>query len=384
MTRALRIALLTHSTNPRGGVVHALALGDALIDLGHEVAVHAPDPEGGGFFRPTRCRAVSVKASRYHGPLAAMVEMRIADYLRHFDERDGGFDIYHAGDGISGNALACLKAQGKIAGFARTVHHIDDFSDRRVAGLQAHAIAAADILFAVSNLWREELRRTFDREAHVVGNGVDHSFFSSRPDPRDGVLKRRLGLGGGPVFVAVGGVEERKNTLRLLEAFIELRLILPTAQLVIAGGASVLDHSAYRARFFEQLCASRLPEGAVVITGALANDDMPALFRLADAFVFPSLKEGFGLVVLEAMACGTPVVTSWQRPFTDYLRENEAVWCDPLSPANIAGAMISALAPESSGRLAQNGLAAAQRHDWRRAAEAHIPFYQKLAAFTHA
>jgi glycosyltransferase-like protein len=384
MTRALRIALLTHSTNPRGGVVHALALGDALTDLGHEVAVHAPDPEGAGFFRSTKCEAVCVEAARYGGPLAGMVETRISDYLRHFENSDRAFDLYHCGDGISGNALAQLKGAGKIAGFARTVHHIDTFSDRRVAAMQAHSITAADALFTVSNLWRDELRQQFSRDAHVVGNGVDHGVFSSQSDLRDGALKHRLALGGGPIFLAVGGVEERKNALRLLEAYIELRLILPNAQLVIAGGASVLDHSAYRAGFFERLRESGLPESAVVVTGALANEEMPALFRLADALVFPSLKEGFGLVVLEAMACGTPVVVSHQRPFTDYLRGDEAVWCDPLNPANIAGAMISALAPGLKSRLVQNGFAAAQRHDWRRAAEAHIPAYEKMLELAHA
>ena len=59
-----RIAILTHSTNPRGGVVHALALAEALCDLGHEAVVHGPDPTGRGFFREARCPVVSVKAQR--------------------------------------------------------------------------------------------------------------------------------------------------------------------------------------------------------------------------------------------------------------------------------------------------------------------------------
>ncbi|HEY9215450.1 MAG TPA: MSMEG_0565 family glycosyltransferase, partial [Ancylobacter sp.] len=61
--KALRIAILAHSTNPRGGVVHALELADALTRLGHEAAVHAPDAKGTGFFRPTLCETVSVPAS---------------------------------------------------------------------------------------------------------------------------------------------------------------------------------------------------------------------------------------------------------------------------------------------------------------------------------
>ena len=68
---------------------------------------------------------------------------------------------------------------------------------------------------------------------------------------------------------------------------------------------------------------------AVVCLGPVPDADMPALYRLADALVFPSVKEGFGLVVLEAMASGMPVVTSRIAPFTEYLDDDDVVWCDP-------------------------------------------------------
>ncbi len=109
----------------------------------------------------------------------------------------------------------------------------------------------------------------------------------------------------GPVLLCVGGVEERKNSIRILEAFSQLRAIHPAAQLVIAGGASVLDHKAYHRQFQAAIDQSGLPSGAVIHTGVLADADMPCLYRLADALVFASIREGFGLVVLEAMASGT-------------------------------------------------------------------------------
>ena len=76
MKRRLRIAILTHSTNPRGGVVHALELGDALCRLGHEATVHAPDASGAGFFRDTLCATVAVAASPVGRDITAMVETR--------------------------------------------------------------------------------------------------------------------------------------------------------------------------------------------------------------------------------------------------------------------------------------------------------------------
>ncbi len=132
-----------------------------------------------------------------------------------------------------------------------------------------------------------------------------------------------------PIFLAVGGVEERKNTLRILAGFRALHANLPTARLVIAGGASLLDHDAYQAEFARALASSGLPERAVIRTGPIADALMPALYRAADALVFPSVKEGFGLVVLEAMASGIPVVTSRIAPFTEYLGDDDVLWCEP-------------------------------------------------------
>src|SRR5215475_2356962 len=132
MRPRLRIAILAHSTNPRGSVVHALELGDALCRLGHDATVHAPDASGAGFFRRTRCATVSVAASPAGRDVSAMVETRVADFVRHFETAGRrNFDVWHAQDGISGNALATLKERGLINGFARTVHHIDTFADPR-------------------------------------------------------------------------------------------------------------------------------------------------------------------------------------------------------------------------------------------------------------
>ncbi|HEY0234645.1 MAG TPA: glycosyltransferase, partial [Afipia sp.] len=109
-SRPMRIAMLTHSTNPRGGVVHALELAEALVAIGHEVVVHAPDPAGKGFFRKARCGTVSVKAEPITtGTVADMVELRVQEYVDHFEnEAARKFDVFHAHDGISANALATL------------------------------------------------------------------------------------------------------------------------------------------------------------------------------------------------------------------------------------------------------------------------------------
>ena len=386
MSEGLRIAILAHSTNPRGGVVHGLELGDALCRLGHDSTVHAPDATGKGFFRKTICRTSSVPASRVDGGVRAMVEIRIADYVHYFERAENRrFDIWHAQDGISGNALATLKERGLIPGFARTVHHIDTFDDERLSVLQLRAITAADRLFVVSRVWQQRLARAVGRDARHVSNGVDMTSFSPTADSTDAAVRERLGLQDShPVFLAVGGVEQRKNSIRLLQAFSALRARRPSCRLVIAGGASLLDHAAYQASFAAALAQSGLPEAAVIRTGPWPQELMPALYRAATSLVFPSITEGFGLVVLEAMASGVAVVTSRIAPFVEYLGPHDVVWCDPFDNTSIATAMEASLNPSQRRRCIEGGLRVAMAHRWARTARAHLASYEQLREVAYA
>ena len=382
-----RVALLCHSTNPRGGVVHALELAEALESLGHEATVLAPDATGLGFFRATACATAPVAATRLTGTAdtLALVEARVGDYLRHFaDPAHRRYDVFHAQDGISGNALATLAERGLIDGFVRTVHHVDTFADPLVAALQDRSIVAAEAHCVVSALWRDALAARYGLAATLVGNGVDRARFSPQPRPGDLGLRRRLGIEAGPVFLAIGGVEARKNTVRLLEAFAQVHALLPGAQLVIAGGSSLLDHGAAQARFADVLAASGLPGHAVLRLGPVADDDMPALYRNADALMFPSLVEGFGLVVLEAMASGLPVVTSRIAPFTEYLAADDVLWCDPEQVSSIAGAMMLSSDTKVRAALRSRGGAVATRHGWDSVARAHLALYATLGAAAYA
>ncbi|MGO7830400.1 glycosyltransferase, partial [Rhizobium johnstonii] len=95
---------LTHSTNPRGGVVHAMQLSEALTSLCHQVVLHAPDAKGAGFFRQPSCGAACIAVPPAPADMTQMVEQRMADYGDYF-RRTGtdGFDLFHAHDGMAGN-----------------------------------------------------------------------------------------------------------------------------------------------------------------------------------------------------------------------------------------------------------------------------------------
>lgn len=382
MSERLRIGLLTHSVNPRGGVVHTVELAQALHAQGHAVTVFAPAAEGQRLFRAIDCRFEPVPVARSATDVVDMARRRIDAFVDHLAPRleQTRFDVLHAQDGLGANALATLQQRGLIAGFVRTVHHLDPFADPQLDAWQTRGVRAARAVLCVSRLWQQRLQDELGVQAHCVNNGVDLARYTGTPDARDSALAQRLGLRAGPVFVAVGGVEARKNTRRVLQAFALLKPALPQAQLVIAGGASLLDHADYLQAFRDDLRTSGLREGTggdVVITGALDDADMPALFRLADLLVMASTREGFGLVVLEALASGTPVVASRIAPFTEYLDDDSASWADPLDTGSIAQAMRQALDPARAALL-RTPPAVCRAYSWAASAGRHVDLYRAL------
>ncbi len=373
-----RVALYTYATQPRGGVAHAIELGQALHDAGITVMLHALD-DGGGFFRRPRCPYRTIAVAPETGGIVSVVASRIATYIAALEQSHGTFDIHHAHDGISGNALATLVERGAIDAFVRTVHHADDFSDPTLAELQTRSICDAQGVFVVSDLWRDEVRSRFGIDASRVTNGVDATRFvpiSGRERTR---IRRRFGIAGSPVYLAVGGIEARKNTLGILDAFARVRARQPGAQLVVAGGASVFDHRAYRRRFDARAQTLGLEIGSsVIVLGVVGDREMPGLIASADALVFPSLLEGFGLVVLEALACEVPVVTSAIAPFTEYVGAEEVELVDPADPESIASGMLAAIEPERRARRVIAGRAVVDRFSWAASARIHIARYEEM------
>ncbi len=389
MPDALGIALFTYATQPRGGVAHTMAVAEELDALGHRVLLHAID-DGRGFVREPRCPYRPVFVDPMREPLVSFVRRRIDAYVGALEASSERFDVYHAQDGISGNALATLAERGTIPGYVRTVHHLDVplTRDAEIAALERRAIGSAARVCAVSETWCEPLRDRFDVEATVVGNGVDVGRFHAVDDAARAALRARLEFSG-PTFLAIGGIEARKNTLALLDAFALVRASMPGARLVVAGGASVLDHSAYRAAFDARVRELELDRGgALRVAGVLDDEELVAHLRAADALAFPSLVEGFGLVVLEALACATPVVVSRIAPFTSFLAPGDACFVDPNDPHAIADGMRRALDPAFVRAIASRGPRVARAHTWRAVASRHVAVYRSLAppekALSHA
>ncbi len=377
--RPLKIALFTYSTKPRGGVIHTLELAEALHNLGHSVCVYALDKDGKGFDYPLSCTYQPVPARSAPAEIDALIQQRIQEFVDFLSQSHLTDDCYHAQDCISANAMAILQQQQQIPHFVRTIHHIEDYRSPYLQQCQARSIREATLCLCVSQQWQLELQRQYQIEAPRVINGVNLGRFSPQTDGSELALKQRWGLEGTPIYLTVGGIEPRKNSIALLQAFAIVLKEHPNAQLAIAGGATLFDYQFYRNEFFA--LADQLEIGrSLVLPGVIPAADLPALYRIADAFVFPSVKEGWGLVLLEAIAAGLPVITSDQPPFTEFLSPSQALLVNPKEPAAIAQAMLSALDPDLVHTLVSNSQSILNHYSWETSAKMHLHHYHQLLA----
>src|SRR5919206_1974215 len=143
----MRVAMLTYSVRPRGGVVHALAVAEALAARGHAVELFAVGPPGATFFRAPAVPATVVPHTPPEdGDFDAKIASTIATYRDGLRPilRDGGFDVVHAQDCISANAALALRDEGAIPAVIRTVHHVDDFRSPSPVASQRRSISDPD------------------------------------------------------------------------------------------------------------------------------------------------------------------------------------------------------------------------------------------------
>jgi glycosyltransferase involved in cell wall biosynthesis len=230
-----------------------------------------------------------------------------------------------------------------------------------------------DAVITLSESAKRDLRRFLRFPAgriHVVPLAAERAFSPLAADVVRSTLARHQLEPGFVLYV--GALEPRKNVPTLLRAFARLRREVPGVRLVIVG-APRWKFSAIP-RVLDEL---RLRD-AVQFTGYVADADLPALYSAASVFCFPSLAEGFGLPVLEAMACGTPVVCSNASALPE-VAGDAAVLVEPTDAEAIAVALKRVLQqPETAAQLRQQGLARAARFSWERTATETLDVYSRV------
>lgn len=282
-------------------------------------------------------------------------------------------DVFHG----CANALPPLLSSSAVV----TIHDLalllwpEQVPTRRYRYLRAaigSAVGRADLVLAVSETTRRDVIERFnvaDNRVRVTHLGVDPRFRPvAESEVRD--LRRRMGLDR-PFALYVGTLEPRKNLPALIEAFQRIAADVPH-DLVLAGAKGWLT-APIGAAIKRSTLGDRLR-----ITGFVSEADLPALYSAASALAMPSLYEGFGLPVIEAMACGTPVVTSDSSSLAE-IGIGAADLVDPLDVSSIADGLRRVLADEAHAAfLVAQGTERARSFTWWATAEATMAAYQEL------
>ena len=378
--RPAPVALVTYSVKPRGGVVHTLALAEALHAAGYPVRVIAlGDPEA-GFFRPVAAPFTIIAAPASLPTLEERVFANVDALAAGLGPLAAEFPVLHTQDCISARA-ACRVRDG-VAGpppvVVRTVHHVDDFTSPSLIDCQRQAILEPDRILVVSERWREILADEYRTSAEVVHNGVDVARFRSADPGLAAALRQRAGAADRPLILAVGGIEPRKGSDTLMAAMAAMsRSAGRTGRrpvLAVVGGHSFQDYREYRDRVLSSLPGLGLRlDDDVVLLGTVPDTELPGWYAAADVLAFPSTKEGWGLAVLEAMSAGLPVVASDLPVFREYLRPGQDALMVPVDDAGALAAALGTVLDDAAlaGRLRAAGHEVCARFTWARTAAEH-------------
>ncbi len=252
------------------------------------------------------------------------------------------------------------------------------FTKRRYFHLMIpECVSRANQVIAVSESTKRDLVKILGsqcaRKIKVIYHGKDDRFHPDKAGAAAGHLRTKYGLSG-RVILFVGLIEPRKNLVRLIRAYARLKSLQPDSCLVLAGNQGWGHEAVFRAA-----SESGLKDG-VFFPGFIPDRELPSLYNLADVFVYPSLYEGFGLPVLEAMSCGTPVVTSSVSSMPEIAGE-AALLVDPHDIDGIAQALERVLADRTlRERMAEEGIRRTQPFTWGRTARETLATYEEVAA----
>jgi glycosyltransferase involved in cell wall biosynthesis len=324
-----------------------------------------PDNPDYGSFIEVMCDAIErsghevervVIDSRARGPLRTPA--KYAGLASRAVARTRRADVIYAHYLFPTGAIAA--ASGRLLGrpWVITAHGQDvrNLQNPQLRILTARAVQDAAAIIAVSRYLADELRASGLRlpPVHIADMGVDLTRF--RPADRADA-RTRLGLAGGPLVLAVGGLTERKNPLRLLQAFDQVRAAYPGAMLAFVGDGPL-------AGSIRAGAARWGLTDALVMPGALPNHAIADWLAASDVLALPSLVEPLGVVALEALASGRPVAATRVGGAVEVVgRAGTTV--DPLDPGSIARGLLRLMADPPTPAICR---AAAETHSVQRQA----------------
>lgn len=334
-------------------IVYTTELGERELHLGPNFTIHAP---------------------RLSRPVRLVWEQSVLPGL----VRRHGIDLLHG----QGFTLPLRKTSRQVV----TIYDMTWFSHGQTheriktiyfRTLIPRALHQADRILAISDSAAADIRARFPEVGSRVvttPGGVAPHFFTRPSAEATSAVLARLGIGG-PFVLSVGTLQPRKNLPRLLDAFALLKRdgAIPH-RLVLCGEPGWANSDVYQRAQAPDLA------GQVVFTGFIPDADLVGLYAACDVFAYPSLYEGFGLPVVEAMAAGAAVLTSDNSSLRE-VAGDAALLCDPMSVEDIA-AKLRRLADEPATRqdLVTRGLQRAASYTWQECARRTLGAYRDALA----
>jgi glycosyltransferase involved in cell wall biosynthesis len=363
----MKIAMLAYSMRPRGGVVHAVRLSEALKAKGADVTLFS-----------LRKRGMPEDYAEFFGKASFPVHLMeynwhedVKERLRRMTEafvsglpRD--FDVYHAQDCVCDTALQMLAAEGSIAGpTVRTVHHIQGFPDPYIDACERSALLGNTEKITVSRYWQEELKSRCGMDSTLIHNGIDNGAQAARREPR---------------ILFVGGMEARKGLEFAIEALEVLAPKRKDLSLIAVARPGFLRTESKE--WFDHLIERCGLSGRVEIKELITDGELARLYSSSSVFVLPTRMEGWGLAIMEAMAAGCPVVSSPVGGVTELISNGEnGLLVSVGDVAGIAKAVETLLDDKNlRQRMCASAKATIGKYTWESCAEKTLHTYEKIIA----
>ena len=374
----MKIALVSPYDYPYpGGVTkHISALYDCFHRLGHEVKIIAACSDDGdnvpdhvikvsGFIA-----LVPFSGSVARISLAPIIYRRVKRLLRREQ-----FDVIHVHEPMTPALPLVVLRHCKVVPHSVIVgtfhaYRESSFGYNYGRPIFGHFIQRLDGRIAVSEASRDFIAQYFPGDYVIIPNGIDVARFS---DPSLAPIERFSD--GKPNILFVGRLEKRKGFRHLLAAFAHIKKAVPAVRLIVAGAYEKADKEAF------VIYARRHRLQGVRFVGFVSEEDLPRYYRTCDVFCAPSIGfESFGLVLLEAMAAGRPIVASDIAGYRAVVRNGEeGLLVPPGDEGALAIALISLLRDSAlRQRMGERGQARASAYSWDKVAQRILRFYGEL------